>query len=125
MNKILLVGNIENNNEIKMSASNLEILEFMIDDIKVKGFGKLAVKAKDLKGLVYAEGTISVRDYTNKDGRTYPIQDISINKIESLLQVNEKEEVKATNNWDSPKEMKIDPDDFFNVDVSPEELPFY
>lgn len=120
MNKLLIVGHINNNNEVKMSTNNLEILEFMIDDIKVKAFGKLAVKAKDLKGLVYAEGTISVRDYTNKDGKTYPIQDIAINKIETLEQVSDKEETQAIvhntiNNWESAKEVVIDPD----------ELPFY
>lgn len=132
MNKVFLVGNINNNNEIKMSNNNnLEIIEFNIDDIKVKGFGKLAVKAKDLSGLVYAEGTISVRDYTNKDGKTYPIQDIAINKIESLMQVSEKEEAKAIaqnsiNTWESAKDMEINPDDYFKTDdISPDELPFY
>lgn len=132
MNKVFLVGNINNNNEIKMSNNNnLEIIEFNIDDIKVKGFGKLAVKAKDLSGLVYAEGTISVRDYTNKDGKTYPIQDIAINKIESLMQVSEKEEAKAIaqnsiNTWESAKDMEINPDDYFNKnEIDPEELPFY
>lgn len=115
MNKIFLVGNINNNEEIKMSANNLEIIEFSIDDIKVKAFGKLAVKAKDLSGLVYAEGSISLRDYTNKDGKTYKIQDISINKIDSLMQVSEKEETKSVDNWDSAKDIVIDPD----------ELPFY
>ena len=116
MNKVFLVGNVNNNEEVKMSANNLEILEFSIDDIKVKAFGKLAVKAKDLKGLVYAEGSISLRDYTNKDNKTYKIQDISINKIESLLQVNEKEEAKAKiDNWGSAKD----------IEISPEELPFY
>lgn len=112
MNKILLVGHIDSSNEIKMSTNNLEILEFMIDDIKVKAFGKLAVKAKDLKGLVYAEGSVSVRDYTNKDGKTFPIQDIAINKIDSLEQEKDKEE---TTKWESAKEIVIDPD----------ELPFY
>lgn len=120
MNKILLVGTIKDNDEIKMSSNNLEILEFSIDDIKVKTFGKLAVKAKDLEGLVYAEGSISLRDYTNKDGKTYKIQDIAISKIESLMQVSKKEESQALvhnniNNWESPKEIVIDPD----------ELPFY
>lgn len=119
MNKILIVGNIKPT-EIKMSTNNLEIMEFSIDDIKVKAFGKLAVKAKDLTGLVYAEGSVSVRDYTNKEGKTYPIQDISINKIDSLMQVSEKEEAEAIaqnniNNWDNPKDIVI-PED---------ELPFY
>lgn len=114
MNKILLVGSIKDNDEIKMSSNNLEILEFSIDDIKVKAFGKLAVKAKDLKGLVYAEGSVSVRDYTNKEGKTFPIQDIAINKIDSLEQ--EKEDIKEeTTKWESAKEIVIDPD----------ELPFY
>lgn len=122
MNKVILIGNIQNSNEIKMSGNNLEILEFMIDDIKVKGFGKLAVKAKELKGLVCAEGTISVRDYTNKDGKTYPIQDIAINKIDSLIEENKPK----ADNWGSPKDIKIEPDEYFKEnDISPEELPFY
>lgn len=120
MNKVFLIGNIDNKEELKMSNDNLEILNFSIDEIKVKGFGKLAVKAKGLNGLVYAEGTISLRDYTNKDGKVVKIQDIAINKIESLMQVTEREEEKAIaqnsiNNWESAKEIVIDPD----------ELPFY
>ena len=121
MNKVLLVGNISNNNEIKMSGNNnLEIIEFNIDDIKVKTFGKLAVKTKELNGLVYAEGNVSNRDYTTKDGRTIKIQDIAISKIESLKQVSEKEEKQGIvqnniNTWESAKDIVIDPD----------ELPFY
>ena len=120
MNKIFIVGNIDNNTEIKMSGNNLEILEFTIDEIKVKTFGKLAVKAKDLKGLVYAEGSISIRDYTNKEGKTFKIQDIAISKLESLLQVTEKQETQAIaqnsiTNWDSFKDVEIDDS----------ELPFY
>ena len=120
MNKVILIGSIDSSGEIRMSNNNLEILEFMIDDIKVKAFGKLAVKAKDLKGLVYAEGSISLRDYTNKDGKVVKIQDIAINKLESLMQVTEKQEAEAKventiNNWDSAKDM----------DITPEDLPFY
>lgn len=121
MNKVILIGNVNNNNEIKMSANNLEIMEFSIDEIKVKAFGKLAVKCKDLKGLVCADGNISVRDYTNKDGKTYPIQEVLVNKIESLDKNEEeipKEETKETNTndkWESAREIVIDPD----------ELPFY
>lgn len=89
-----------------MSNNNLEILDFMIEGIKVKAFGEIATKIKSLKpSVVYGEGIIKLRDYTNKDGKTFPIQEIVINKIEEI----------QLDKWESAKEVKIDPD----------ELPFY
>ena len=105
MNKVILIGQLNNTNEIKMSNNNLEILDFMIEGIKVKSFGELANKVKSLKGIVYGEGNLKLRDYTNKDGKTFPIQEIVLNKVE-LIQVDK---------WESAKEVVIDPD----------ELPFY
>ena len=117
MNKVFLVGNISKNNEVKMSSTNVEIIEFYIDDIKVKAFNKLAVKCKDLKGLVCADGNISVRDYTNKDGKTYPIQEVLITKIEAL----EKEETPKGEQQESISQIKGGN----NIVIDPDELPFY
>ena len=105
MNKVILVGTLNNTNEIKMSNNNLEILDFMIEGIKVKAFGELATKVKSLKGIVYGEGNLKLRDYTNKEGKTFPIQEIVISKLEEV----------QPDKWESAKEVKIDPD----------ELPFY
>lgn len=105
MNKVILIGTLNNTNEIKMSNNNLEILDFMIEGIKVKAFGELATKIKSLKGIVYGEGNLKLRDYTNKEGKTFPIQEIVINKVEEV----------QPDKWESAKEVKIDPD----------ELPFY
>lgn len=105
MNKVILIGTLNNTNEIKMSNNNLEILDFMIEGIKVKAFGELATKIKSLKGIVYGEGNLKLRDYTNKEGKTFPIQEIVISKLEEV----------QPDKWESAKEVKIDPD----------ELPFY
>jgi len=127
MKKVILIGTIDNSNELKMSQKNLEILEYTIDDIKVKSFGKLAVKAKDLKGLVVADGSIQVRPYTNQEGKTYNIQEILISSIEAL-EVKETD-AKEVDNFD------IKPEDFSSgkssipaakeIEIDPEELPFY
>ena len=105
MNKEILIGQLNNTNEITMSNNNLEILDFMIEGIKVKAFGELANKVKSLKGIVYGEGNLKLRDYTNKDGKTFPIQEIVLNKVEPI----------QADKWESAKDVVIDPD----------ELPFY
>ena len=127
MKKVILIGTIDSSNELKMSQKNLEILEYTIDDIKVKSFGKLAVKAKDLKGLVVADGSIQVRPYTNQEGKTYNIQEILISSIEAL-EVKEAD-AKEVDNFD------IKPEDFSSgkssipaakeIEIDPDELPFY
>ena len=118
INKVFLVGNVSKNDEVKMSSTNVEIIEFYIDDIKVKAFNKLAVKCKDLKGLVCADGNISVRDYTNKDGRTYPIQEVLITKIEAL---EKEEETPKEEHQESISQIKGGND----IIIDPDELPFY
>lgn len=107
MNKVILVGQLNNTNEVKMSNNNLEILEFLIEGIKVKSFGELATKVKSMQPtLVYAEGQIKLKDYTNKEGKTFPIQELIINRVEPI---------EHQEKWGSAKEVVIDPDD----------LPFY
>ena len=105
MNKVILVGQLNNTNEVKMSNNNLEILDIMVEGIKAKVFGELVAKVKSMQGLVYAEGNLKLRDYTNKEGKTFPIQELIINKVEELQKTK----------IESPKEIVIDPDD----------LPFY
>lgn len=106
MNKVILIGQLNNTNELKMSQTNMEILDFMVEGIKAKAFKELATKIKQMKPQqVYAEGTIKLRDYTNKDGKTFPIQEIIINKLEPIMK----------DTWEQAKDVVIDPD----------ELPFY
>ena len=122
MKKVIIVGKIENNTEIKMTDKNLEILEYTIDDVKVKSFSKVAQTAKSLSGIVVADGTIQNRDYTNKEGKTFKIQEVLINKIEGL-------EEQPKDNFD------IKPSDFSSgetkipsakeIEIDPDELPFY
>ena len=109
-----------------MSQNNLEILEYKIDDIKVKSFGKVVEEVKKKSGLVIADGTIQVREYTNQEGKTYNIQDIVISKVESIK--TKEEEV---DNF----ERDVKPSDFDSgetklpgakdIVIDPEELPFY
>lgn len=106
MNKVILVGRLNNTNEVKMSNNNLEILDIMIEGIKAKVFGELVAKVKNMYGLVYAEGSLKLRDYTNKEGKTFPIQELIINRVEPI---------EHQEKWGSAKEVVIDPDD----------LPFY
>lgn len=121
MKKVILVGLIDNSGEVKMSQNNLEILEYMIDDIKVKSFGKVVEEVKKKNGLVIADGTIQVREYTNKDGKTYNIQEIIINKVESIKSKEEDNFEKEITPSDfepgasklpSPKDMTFDEDDY-------------
>ena len=108
MNNVIIVGTLNNSEEIKMfGENNTEILEFKVEGIKCKAFGKLATEIKNMKGIVVVNGEITLRDYTNKDGKTFPIQEIVIKKAKGLE--------KPVDNWGSPKEVVIDPD----------ELPFY
>lgn len=108
MNNVTIVGNLNNTNEVKM-YNNLEILEFMIDGIKIKAFKELATQVKNIKPqIVYAEATIKLRDYTNKDGKTYPIQELVLKKIKEIQQT-------SVDNWESAKDTPI----------PQEELPFY
>ena len=123
MRIVTIIGNITDNNEVKLSSNNnLEIIEYKIDGTKVKSFGKVANTAKDLIGLVVGNGTITDRDMTTKDGRNYVLQEIVINKIDSLKQ-------KEVDNFD------IKPEDFApgkseipapkQMEFDEEELPFY
>lgn len=108
MNNVILIGLLNNSEELKMFGdSNTEILEFKVEGIKCKAFGKLAIEIKNMKGMVVVNGEITLRDYTNKEGRTYPIQEIVAKKIKSLE--------KPVDKIESPKDVVIDPD----------ELPFY
>lgn len=108
MNNVILIGLLNNSDEIKMYGDNsTEILEFKVEGIKCKAFGKLANEIKNMKGMVVVNGEIILRDYTNKEGRTYPIQEIVARKIKSLE--------KPVDKIESPKDITIDPD----------ELPFY
>lgn len=106
MNIAILIGQLNNSDEIKMFGDkNTEVLEFKVNGVKAKAFGKLANEIKSMKGKVVATGEITLRDYTNKDGKTFPIQEIKINKVQSLEP--------SVDNWESAK------------DIPPEELPFY
>ena len=119
MNRVVLIGQLNNTNEIKMfGEKNTEILEFLVEGIKCKTFGKLANEIKAMNpGIVVADGTIKLYDYTNKEGKTYPIQEIIINRLEPLNKQEQKQEQKdkPVDNWGSAKDIVIDPD----------ELPFY
>lgn len=116
MKKVIIVGKIENNTEIKVTDKNLEIIEYTIDGLKVKSFGKVAEQAKSLSGIVTADGTIQMRDYTNKEGKTYRIQETLINKIEGLEE-QPKDNFDKKSNFDLPGAKEIE--------IEPEELPFY
>ena len=109
MNKVILIGQLNNTNELKMTTNHLEILEILVEGIKCKAFGETAKKIKEMKPtIVYAEGQLKLKDYTNKEGKTFPIQEVVINKLEPI-------EKKPIDRWESGKEVVIDPDD----------LPFY
>lgn len=121
MRVITIIGKIENNTEIKM-AKDLEIMEYTIDDLKVKSFGKVAQTAKSFSGTVVGTGEVKNRDYTNKEGKTYNIQEIIINKIEQLEeQPKDNFDIKPSDfapgktRLESAKEMEHDD----------ENLPFY
>ena len=126
MKKVILVGIIDNSGEVKMSQNNLEILEYKIDDIKVKSFGKVVEEVKKKSGLVIADGTIQVREYTNQEGKTYNIQEIIISKVESI-----KAKEEEVDNF----EKDVKPSDFDSgasklsgakdIVIDPDELPFY
>ena len=104
MNIAVLIGELNNSEEIKM-FKNLEVLEFKVNGIKCKAFGKLANEIKSMKGQVVATGEITLRDYTNKDGRTYPIQEIVIKRAKQ----------NSVDKISSPKDIPVDD----------RELPFY
>lgn len=130
MKKVIIVGTIDNSGEVKLSQNNLEILEYTIDDIKVKSFGKVVEEVKKKNGLVIADGTIQVREYTNKDGKTFNIQEVIINKVESVQTKKEVDNFEVDN-----FEKDVTPKDFDSgvskipsakeIEIDPEELPFY
>ena len=130
MKKVIIVGTIDNSGEVKLSQNNLEILEYTIDDIKVKSFGKVVEEVKKKNGLVIADGTIQVREYTNKDGKTFNIQEVIINKVESIQTKKEVDNFEVDN-----FEKDVTPKDFDSgvskipsakeIEIDPEELPFY
>lgn len=104
MNNVIICGTLNNTDEIKM-YKDLEVLEFKVEGIKCKAFGKLANEIKNMKGMVIVSGEINLKDYTNKDGRTYPIQEIVIKRAKQ----------KSLDQIESPKDIPIDE----------KELPFY
>ena len=104
MNNVIICGTLNNTEEIKM-YKDLEVLEFKVEGIKCKAFGKLANEIKNMKGMVIVSGEINLKDYTNKDGRTYPIQEIVIKRAKQ----------KSVDNFESAKD----------ITIPPEELPFY
>ena len=60
--------------------------DYDIEGIKVKAFGELATRVKNMKPqIVYAEGNLKLRDYTNKEGKTFPIQELIDLKLYSSL----------------------------------------
>ena len=122
MKKVIIIGKIDNSGEVKMTQNNLEILEYTIDDIKVKSFGKVVEEVKKKNGIVIADGTIQAREYTNKDGKTFNIQEVIINKVESIktnevdnFDIKPSDFSSGKSEIPSPKEITFDE----------EELPFY
>lgn len=150
MNQVVISGRLTKKPELKQTKTNKYMSDFSIavnrgtknddgeyevDYINCRCWNKTAENLcnyQDKGNLIIVEGSISVENYTDKDGNNRYITYVLANNIEYTIrkQVTEKEEAKAQventiNNWESPKDIKIEPDDYFKSDVSPEDLPFY
>ena len=99
--------------------------EYEVDYINCRCWNKAAENLcnyQDKGNLIIVEGSLRVENYTDKDGNNRYLTYVLANNIEYTIrkQVTEKEEAQAQaentiNNWDSAKDM----------DITPEDLPFY
>jgi single-strand DNA-binding protein len=140
MNSIVISGRLTRRPELKQTKTNKYMSDFSIavnrgtknedgdyevDYINCRCWNKTAENLcnyQDKGDLIIVEGSIRVENYTDKDGNNKYATYVLANNIEytSKKQVSEKQEAQALaqnsiNNWDSGKEIVIDPD----------ELPFY
>ena len=140
MNSIVISGRLTRKLELKQTKTNKYMSDFSIavnrgtknddgeyevDYINCRCWNKTAenlCQYQDKGSYIIVEGSIRVENYTDKDGNNRYTTYVLANNIEytSKKQVSEKQEAQALaqnsiNNWDSGKEIVIDPD----------ELPFY
>lgn len=140
MNSIVISGRLTRKPELKQTKTNKYMADFSIavnrgtknddgeyevDYINCRCWNKTAENLcnyQDKGSFIIVEGSIRVENYTDKDGNNRYTTYVLANNIEytSKKQVSEKQEAQALaqnsiNNWDSGKEIVIDPD----------ELPFY
>lgn len=140
MNSIVISGRLTRKPELKQTKTNKYMSDFSIavnrgtknddgeyevDYINCRCWNKTAENLcnyQDKGDLIIVEGSIRVENYIDKDGNNRYLTYVLANNIEytSKKQVSEKQEAQALaqnniNNWDSGKEIVIDPD----------ELPFY
>lgn len=140
MNSIVISGRLTRRPELKQTKTNKYMSDFSIavnrgtknddgeyevDYINCRCWNKTAENLcnyQDKGSFIIVEGSIRVENYTDKDGNNRYLTYVLANNIEytSKKQVSEKQEAQAMvqntiNNWESGKDVVIDPD----------ELPFY
>lgn len=151
MNSIVISGRLTRKPELKQTKTSKYICDFSLavnrgtkdengewqtDFINCRAWNKTAENLcnyQDKGDLIIVEGSIRVESYQDKDGNNRYSTYVLANNIEftSKKQVTEKQEAQAKventiNNWGNPKDMEINPDEYFKTDdISPDELPFY
>ncbi|MEE3307864.1 single-stranded DNA-binding protein [Sharpea azabuensis] len=125
MNKVILIGRLTKEPEIRATAEGLYITRFTIavdrrskdketDFISCVAFGKTAetIEKYCRKGMKIAiEGRIQTGSYTNKDGNKVYTTDVNVNEIEFVERKTE--------------ERPSAPEDFIQIpEGSESELPF-
>lgn len=125
VNKVILIGRLTKEPEIRATAEGLCIARFTIavdrrskdketDFISCVAFGKTAetIEKYCCKGMKIAiEGRIQTGSYTNKDGNKVYTTDVNVNEIEFVERKTE--------------EPQSAPDDFIQIPEGTEsELPF-
>ena len=150
MNSIVISGRLTRKPELKQTKTSKYVCDFSlavnrgtknengdyeVDYINCRAWNKTAENLcnyQDKGSFIIVDGSIRAESYEDKDGNKQYKTYILVNNIEftSKKQVTEKQEAQAKventiNNWGNPKDMEINPDDYFKQDVDTEELPFY
>lgn len=139
MNKIILIGRVTKNIELKFTQSGTEVADFSLavtrnfknpdgeydaDFINCIVFGKLANTISNYvrKGdRLAVEGRIQVRNYQNSEGRNVYVTEVVVSNVDFI------EAKKSEPKEEVPRNEGIDPfaNNEVQLEISDDDLPFY
>jgi single-strand DNA-binding protein len=147
MNKVILIGRLTKDIELRYTSSNIAVATFTIAinqeylskdgnrgvdfincvtyKIQAENIAKYCSKGSQ----VAIEGRIQTRNYDDKDGKKVYITEIKVNSVEFIQSIEKKENTPKEENKITPEEVgesKSDPFAEFGseVQLSSEDLPF-
>lgn len=139
MNKVILIGRLTKDADVKLSSTGISIARFSLavdrkfkkdseqtcDFINCVAFSKTAefLEKYGKKGVKFVvEGSIQTGSYTNKDGNKVYTTDVAVQSVEFA---ESKTSAQNNNTTPAPAQASAIPNDFIKIeDIDEDELPF-